>query len=706
MWLTEALVLGLLLAILSGVTIESWPAGVGVVLGLGLLNALLRPILISLSIRPTIWVYGLLTWSLDAGLLWLAGRFLPGIAVDGALPPLLVGFGMGVFTVSFGDLLAIDDDDAYYHHVVRNIVHFYGKPEQSQKPGVLFLEIDGLSERILRQAMAEGLMPTLKGWLDSGSHRLIGWECDLSSQTSASQAGILLGNNHDIPAFRWYEKDRGKQMVSNHPADTLEIERRLSNGDGLLAEGGASRSNLFSGDANHTMFTFSTISNPRRHRIQDFYPLWMGIYNILRLLLLFGWDVVLEGIYNILRLLLLFGWDVVLEWRAAAHQRRHDVRPRMHRGGVYPLLRAATTVLFREVSLFVLIGDMYAGVPAAYTTFFGYDEVAHHSGIAEPDVLDVLKKIDEAFHRLQVVAKDAPRPYHFVVLSDHGQSQGATFKQRYGLTLKDLVRRLTAEQHTVESIESESAGWANLNLLLTGLFRDVTPNDKHFASRLLRRGVRNSYHLGQVVLGPARRQTAGAKGEPQGEEAADVVVLASGNLGLVYFTDWPERMTLEQINAAFPGLIQGMVEHEGIGFVLVHSEAKGPLAMGADGTHYLANGRVKGDDPLALFGPNAAAHLCRTDSFPHVADIMVNSLYDPESREVAAFEELVGSHGGLGGDQNQPFVLYPAEWQLDDEEIVGAAELHTQFKCWLADCGATPLPRTTGIAAVAEKVGL
>ncbi|UCG24513.1 MAG: phage holin family protein [Chloroflexota bacterium] len=687
MWLAEALVLGLLLAVLSGVTIESWPAGAVVVLGLGLLNALLRPILVSLSIRPTIWVYGLLTWSLDAGLLWLAGRFLPGIAVDGVLPPLLVGFGMGVFTVSFGDLLAIDDDDAYYHHVVRNIVHFYGKPEQSQKPGVLFLEIDGLSERILRQAMAKGLMPTLKGWLDSGSHRLIGWECDLSSQTSASQAGILLGSNHDIPAFRWYEKDRGKQMVSNHPADTLEIERRLSNGDGLLAEGGASRSNLFSGDANHTMFTFSTISNPRRHRIQDFYPLWMGIYNILRLLLLFG-------------------WDIVLEWRAAAHQRRHDVRPRMHRGGVYPLLRAATTVLFREVSLFVLIGDMYAGVPAAYTTFFGYDEVAHHSGIAEPDVLDVLKKIDEAFHRLQVAAKQAPRPYHFVVLSDHGQSQGATFKQRYGLTLKDLVCGLTAEQHTVESIESESAGWANLNLLLTGLIRDFTPNDKHFASRLLRRGLKNSYHLGQVMLGPARRKMAGAKDASQGEEAADVVVLASGNLGLVYFTDWPERMTLEQINAAFPGLIQGMVEHEGVGFVLVRSEAKGPLAIGATGTHHLANGQIEGDDPLTLFGPNAAAHLCRTDSFPHVADIMVNSLYDPESREVAAFEELVGSHGGLGGDQNQPFVLFPAEWQLDNEEIVGAAELHTQFKCWLADCSATPLPRTTGIAAVAEKIGL
>ena len=132
MWLAESLVLGLLLAILGSDFIENWLAGLAVVLGLGLLNALLRPILVALSIRPGIWIYGILTWLLDAGLLWLAGRFLPGFAIDGVLTPLLVGFGMGVFTLSFGDLLAIDDD-AYYHHVVRNIVHFYGKPEESQK---------------------------------------------------------------------------------------------------------------------------------------------------------------------------------------------------------------------------------------------------------------------------------------------------------------------------------------------------------------------------------------------------------------------------------------------------------------------------------------------------------------------------------------------------------------------------------------------
>jgi putative membrane protein len=66
-----------------------------------------------------------------------------------------------------------------------------------------------------------------------------------------------------------------------------------------------------------------------------------------------------------------------------------------------------------------------------------------------------------------------------------------------------------------------------------------------------------------------------------------------------------------------------------------------------------------------------------------VADIMVNSLYDPETDEVAAFEELVGSHGGMGGDQTVPFVMFPSEWEITKEPIIGAPELHTQFINWL-----------------------
>jgi len=663
--IVEALAFGLLVFLLPGIITSGWGwvTGTLAIAYVGALNALIRPVLTLFGLSPSLPVFGLGALLFNSLLFWVGHHFVAGFTVSGFWSPLLGVSGMALVNVSFSDLLAIDDDDSFYEHLVGEIVKRTSKPDECETPGVLFLEIDGLSEPVMQRAIRAGYMPTLARWLETGTHRLVRWECDLSSQTSASQAGILLGDNFDVPAFRWYEKDNQRRMVSNRPLDSAELERRLSTGAGLLAQQGASRGNMFSGDAPHAVFTFSTLTDLTRSSSRDFYPL-------------------LVGPYNTLRMILLYLWDLILEWRAARHQRRHDVRPRVHRGGVYPLLRASTTVLMREINVCILIGDMIAGVPCVYATFVGYDEVAHHSGVERPDALDVLRKLDLQFDRLARAARLAPRPYHFVLLSDHGQSQGATFKQRYGLTLEELVRTLVSVEHTVDSVESEDAGWGNLSVYLTNLLRDILPGSEQLAARLLRRFAKNRTYLDQVVLGPYRDflKRHGLSSDPA---PADVLVLASGNLGLIYLTDWDERLSYEQINAAFPNLIQGLAQQEGIGFVLVHSEQHGPLAIGAQGIHYLDSNRVEGADPLTHFGPHAALHLKRTNSFPHVADIMVNSFYDPETGEVAAFEELVGSHGGLGGDQAYPFVMFPSEWEVQEQPIIGAAALHAQLKHWL-----------------------
>src|SRR5699024_418411 len=112
--------------------------------------------------------------------------------------------------------------------------------------GFAFLEIDGLAEPVLRDAMERGYTPHLRAWIERGTHTLSGWDCDLSSQTSASQAGILLGTNRDVPAFRWYDKTLGRVVVSNRPRDAAMLEDLLSDDEGLLIDDGASRGNLFS----------------------------------------------------------------------------------------------------------------------------------------------------------------------------------------------------------------------------------------------------------------------------------------------------------------------------------------------------------------------------------------------------------------------------------------------------------------------------
>ncbi len=672
-WVLLALWTGFLIIVLPGITIERWPIALFAAIFLGYINARIRHFLLVFSINPTLVVFGLVTMFLNTLILWLGNRFVQEIQVHGLSSPVLLVFGVTLVNVTFSDMLAIDDDDSYYAHFVRQIVDLVGKPIKSETPGVIFLEIDGLGEQVLRRALQNGYMPTLQRWVDGGSHRILRWECDLSSQTSASQAGILLGDNFDIPAFRWYEKDRGRRMVSNHPTDTVEIERRLSRGKGLLKEDGSSCGNLFSGDAPQAVFTFSRIADMSKKRSEDFFPVFMGPYNFIRIILLFI-------------------WDAIIELRAASYQRRKDIRPRVHRGGLYPLLRAATTVVLRELSVQILIGDVITGVPCVYATFVGYDEVAHHSGVERPDALDVLSKLDEQFDRLEDIVRIAPRPYKFVILSDHGQSQGATFKQRHGLTLEQVVREIISEEQTVESIHSEDAGWGNVSVFLTELLRDFIPGSERFAARLMRWWTKQRRFLDQVVLGPYRDflHTFGPDSEPA---EANVIVMASGNLGLIYFTKWEERLSYEKIKEEYPGLIEGLANHEGIGFLLVHSEEHGPLVVGRQGVHYLENNTIEGEDPLADFSANAPRHLQRTSGFPHVADIMVNSMYDTETDEVAAFEELVGSHGGMGGDQSFPFVMYPSEWQVEDEHIVGAPQLHAQFKQWLDEySAAAPVP--------------
>ena len=503
-----------------------------------------------------------------------------------------------------------------------------GERVQTSTPGIIFLEIDGLGLPVLRRAMRDGNTPNMARWLADGSHAVVEWETDLSSQTGASQAGILLGSNHDIPAFRWVEKETGRVMTCSKPDDCAEIEHRLGTGIGLLTNGGASRGNLLSGEADEVILTVSRISAEKSAN-----P---------------GYRAFFANGYNVTRSVVLFGWEVVLEILASNRAARRDVQPRGHRGGIYPFLRAAMCVIVRDLIVYGVLTDMMKGRPAVYATFSSYDEVAHHSGLERADTLEALRKLDQQFGRIERARRFAARPYRIVVLSDHGQTQGATFKQRNGYSLADLVER---------SLASGSAA-------------DMAGGDEQTA-----------------MVGLAMSEATRPKGDDDGDKAkdgsqGDAIVMGSGNLGLVYLMQENRRLTLDEIDASHPLLIPEMRNHPHIGWLLVRSQEQGAMVLGGSGSHRLSDGHVEGVDPLAAFAPGAAAHLLRTDGFPHVADIMVGSFYDPVLDEGCAFEELISFHGGIGGSQTQPFILHPLELKLPDEPIVGAAAVHGVLLGW------------------------
>jgi hypothetical protein len=507
-------------------------------------------------------------------------------------------------------------------------------------------------------------LPSIARWVADGSHHLFPWETDWSSQTGACQAGLLHGSNEDMPAFRWWEKEHGRAIVTNHPKDAAEIERRHSDGRGLLHADGASRANILSGDAPHTLLTMSTVlDRDRPGRLgQDYYAYFSNPYSVTRTIALTIADIAHELFY-------------------AAQQRRRDIRPRIKRSFTYALIRSWGTVIQRDLQVAAVVGDMYAGRPVGYTTFLAYDEVAHHSGVERVDALAVLRRLDRQFSRIEAAARDADRPYHLVVLSDHGQSQGATFRDRYGLTLEELVKEACAtEQVDAEEAQSdESLSYLSASLTEASQSEGVLGRGARAFSR--KRQDEGEVVLGEEGTGERERAAADDSAPPE------LSVMASGNLGLISFPREPGRVTLERIEELYPALMPALLEHPGVGFALVRSKRDGPLALSAAGVHHLRSGRIDGEDPLAPFGPNAAHHVRRTDGFEHCPDIVVNSTYWEDTDEVAAFEELVGSHGGMGGEQSHPFALAPADWAKPSEPVVGAEIMHQLMRRWLADLG-------------------
>ncbi|HET6172777.1 MAG TPA: phage holin family protein [Gaiellales bacterium] len=655
--------------LLDGFTLGSDRQALGLAIVLGVVNALIGPVLTRLTLPVTVLTLGFGGLVVTGVLVLLAAKvYGHGVQVDGILTGIAVALIVAVVNCVVTAVLSIDDDDFWYRNVVRRQSrrHGYASATGGEAPGILFLEIDGLGHEVLRLAMRAGSAPTMARMLRDGSHNLMGWECDWSSQTGAMQAGILHGSNWDMPAFRWWEKERGRAMVSNRPRDAAEIEARHSNGVGLLHDGGASRANLVSGDAPFSLLTMSTVLSRRSGPVgRDYYAYFANPYSMVRTMALVTAEVATEL------------------WQQT-RQKRMDIVPRVHRGWFpFPLLRAFTNVIQRDLEVAATVQDLYAGRPVIYTMFLGYDEVAHHSGIERAETLRELQKIDRQIARLERAAFDAPREYELVMLSDHGQTQGATFRQRYGETLEDIVNELTRADN-VEATGQGDEGWGYVSAAATEIAG---------AGGALAAGVRAVTHRsrkddGAVELG-ARRDEAGRrrKAAADSESVPEVVVMASGCLGLVYLAREPGRVTLERMAELYPHLVEGLRRHPGIGFLLVRSTEHGAVVLGPSGTRFLADDRIEGEDPLEPFGPNAARHLRRTDSFPHCADIAVNSAFWDDVGEVAAFEELVGSHGGMGGAQSYPFVLYPTALGAPSDAVVGAEQLHLLFRSWLAALG-------------------
>ena len=642
--------------LIPSITLASLSAAVVAVIVMAAINALIRPILLATVAPFSLVVTGILVLVFQVVAFLFVAAVAPGVEVDGFLGALIGSFVYAIINTILTALLGVDRGGSYYGALVQGLL-VKGSAPPTDRPGVVIIKIDGLAHPILAARIRAGSVNTLAGWLRDKTHKLSRWEATLPSMTSASQAGILHGTNDGIPAFRWYERDRQYLMQSSNPEDAAELVRRLSNGEGLLSNNGVSICNLVTGDATRVYLTTAALKEKGQ-----------GLGN----------SKAFTGFFlsptGYLRSFTMFLGEFAVERIQARRTRRSGTQPQLHRDLKYAAMRAASNVLLRDVNTSLIIDEMYRGANVIYCDFTDYDEIAHHSGPERVEALQALDGVDAAIATLVHAAEDAPRPYRFVVLSDHGQSLGATFSQRYGKTLGELVRDLMSGRATLFQPATQAEGSMFVNSLLSEVARS-----KGMGPAMARAALAGRMTDGVVDLDP--------DDVPPPADPSTIAVVGSGNLGLVYFTGHDHRLTLEELEELHPNLVASLAAHPGISMLVVRSSARGPVVFGPNGVRDLDDDTFDGEDPTAQFGPHTVSNLLRVDAMRHAPDLLFISQYDPELGEVAAFEEQIGSHGGLGGPQTQPFILHPADWELDEEVPLGAPAIYRNLRRWLESIG-------------------
>ncbi len=674
LWFVDTVSLWVTAEIYSGITIQSQGGmntlgiAASAALLLGVINFLIRPILLLVSVPfgfIAVFVVGFLA---NAVVLMLTSNLLsPAFQVSSWLAAFIGSLIFSAINTVITGLMTVDDEGSVYQSMIERLAKrdMYDDPDDTGR-GLVMLEIDGLSYHHMKKALADGWMPHLKGIMDEYGYVLSRVDCGLPSQTSACQSGIMFGDNYDIPAFRWFDKDENKLYVSGSDADT--INARYAKGEGLM-HGGSSVNNMMNGDAKKSLLTLAGLrtanEEEKKQRARDIYLLMLDPYFFTRTMVFFLADVIREL------------WQA---WR----QRANDVQPRLnrlHKG--YPFIRAATTVFMRDLAAYLGILDIIRGTPSLYITWPGYDEVAHHSGPWTTDAFKTLRQYDRVIGRIhEVINTKAPRPYELIILSDHGQSFGATFLQRYGYDLKEFIERYLPEGAKVIHTSGGDDGTPSMVAMSAEL------------DNVQEQGV--SGGMGNVVVDQTQKLLKqGVEVREVSEdmlEPATVTVCGSGNVAQVYFNIYPRKITTNELNEAYPGVVDGLVEHEGVGFVVTYADDGTPIMLGKGGSRNLHSGEVLGEDPLAPYGDIdlRARQVRRVADFPHAGDLIVNSTLFPDGT-VAAMEELIGNHGGLGGEQTDAFLLHPAD--LEPPSTENSADVFAILNARRGLPGAPPRPQ-------------
>ncbi len=478
------------------------------------------------------------------------------------------------------------------------------------KQGLAILHVDGLSYRYLLKALEQGGMPFVKHLVDEEGYEVLRYRCGIPSTTPFAQAGILYGDNSEIPSFRWWDKQSGLEVSFGGMSTFKHVAHRYFGGSDPLVRDGASIATCFpsAAAATYRLAYREHGYSMNRPPFSQKRALANWALNPLHLL-----DWTWRGLLQIWKANLQY-WRTLLSGRPAAK--------------MYIVSDMLEEILLHQLTRFATVEAMQEGYASIYAAFYAYDETAHAFGPESDYSFRILRHIDNTIRRIAAnrQGKADGRDYELVILSDHGQVETVPFDRQYGHRLGEIV------SEWLPTFEVE--------------------------------------------------ELKGKRFTPKAAIDGHILLTFSGGLAHWYFKDISWRLGYDEIEERFPGLVAKVAGTPGIGFVLLRNGDENHILTSEAHFRFDADGKLprgardflaRYDEPDVL-----ACQLDRLNSFHRSGDIILFGEYLDDHQ--VNFENQVGGHGSVGGEQLFPFILAKREWKFNTADVIGSYQLYPLLK--------------------------
>ncbi|HSD20428.1 MAG TPA: alkaline phosphatase family protein [Anaeromyxobacter sp.] len=484
---------------------------------------------------------------------------------------------------------------------------------------VVLVQVDGLSRPRLERAMAEGYLPALAERLATGGHALSSIRSGAPSSTPAFQAGLFYGVSPSVPGFVWFDRRTGRELRMDRPADAATVETRVAAGVSRpLLRGGTSYFSLFSGGASLPYFCVSGLAGEVD---VEWHERRLGAADALASAFAHAVGTACSAV----RLAHEVGAGIVdgLRWSVALGRAKNEPRFLAH--------RLVVQGLQRELAVQNVLLDISNGVPAIYVDFLGFDEYAHRRGPDSEAALGNLVSIDAALEAILAAAEAVPAlGYDVYVLSDHGHVATLPFESLAGAPLPEYVAAADRGE--------------------------ALPRETRCVGR--RQGLPGGRTLG------ARR-------------SGRIATAEAGDLAHVYFLDEPTPLPLEGVRSRHWRVLAALSASRGVGLMAVRGGRRG-FALVRGEVMDLAEAREVARLPHP-HPPILATYLSDLVSLPDSGDIVVLG-WRGEGRPVVAYAWEFGSHGGVGPEETEAFIVHPAKRPHAFDRVIRPSELYRYFE--------------------------